>query len=102
MKKKYLYSMIKLKKWKTKFNPENYKSKNFSEEIIDAKSNKVIIKKGEKINFLKAKKLHCDGLKEIYVSSEFFYGKYLVKQIVSGDDTFKIGTELNETIIEKI
>ena len=26
-----------LKKWKTKFDPENYKAKNFSEEIIDAK-----------------------------------------------------------------
>ena len=70
----------KSKKWKTKFNPENYKSKNFSEEIIDAKTNKVIIKKGEKINFLKAKKLHSDGLKEIYVSNQFLYGKYLVKQ----------------------
>ena len=91
----------KIKKWKTKFNPENYKSKNFSEEIIDAKSNKVIIKKGEKINFLKAKKLQSDGLKEIYVSSEFLLGKYLVKQIVSGDDTFKVGTEINDTIIEK-
>jgi len=29
----------KLNKWKTNFNPENYKAKNFSEEIIDAKSN---------------------------------------------------------------
>jgi len=91
----------KSKKWKTKFNPENYKSKNFSEEIIDAKSNKVIIKKGEKINYLKAKKLHSDGLKEIFVSSEFLYGKYLTKQFVSGEDIFKIGTELNETIITK-
>ena len=44
----------KLKKWKTKFNPENYKAKNFSEEIIDAKTNKVIVKKGEKI-ILKSK-----------------------------------------------
>ena len=40
----YLFDK-KINKWKTKFNPENYKSKNFSEEIIDAKSNKVIIKK---------------------------------------------------------
>ena len=91
----------KLKKWKTKFNPENYKSKNFSEEIIDAKSNKVIIKKGEKINFLKAKKLHSDGLKEIYVSDQFLYSKYLVKQFSIGEDIFKIGIELNETIINK-
>ena len=91
----------KSKKWKTKFNPENYKSKNFSEEIIDAKSNKTIIKKGEKINFLKAKKLQSDGLKEIFVSSEFLNGKYSIKQFVLGEDTFKIGTELNETIINK-
>ena len=34
----------KLKKWKTKFDPENYKSKNFSEEIIDAKTKKVVVK----------------------------------------------------------
>ena len=27
-------------KWKTKFNPENYKAKNFSEEVIDAKNRK--------------------------------------------------------------
>ena len=92
----------KSKKWKTKFNPENYKSKNFSEEIIDAKSNKVIIKKGEKINFLKAKKLHSDGLKEIYVSNQFLNGKYIIKQFSIGEDNFKIGTELNETIVEKV
>ena len=38
--KKIILLIVKLKKWKTKFNPENYKSKNFSEEIIDAKSGK--------------------------------------------------------------
>ena len=92
----------KSKKWKTKFNPENYKSKNFSEEIIDAKSNKIIIKKGEKINYLKAKKLHSDGLKEIYVSNHYLYGKYLIKQFSIGEDIFKIGTEINETVIEKV
>ena len=44
-----------LKKWKTKFDPENYKAKNYSEEVIDAKNNKIIVKIGEKINFLTAK-----------------------------------------------
>jgi len=97
----YTYD-LKLKKWKTKFNPENYKSKNFSEEIIDAKSQKIVIKSGEKINFLTAKKLSNDGLKEIFVSTETLFGKYLHKNIVVGDDEFKIGTEINETIVEKI
>ena len=34
--------MIKKRKWKTKFNPENYKAKNFSEEVVDAKTGKVV------------------------------------------------------------
>ena len=88
-------------KWKTKFDPENYKSKNFSDEIIDAKTNKVVIKAGEKINFLQAKKLFNDGLKEIYVSNLYLNSKFLHKNIKLSDDEFKIGTELNETILEK-
>ncbi len=91
-----------LSKWKTKFDPENYKAKNFSEEVIDAKNNKVVVKLGEKINFLTAKKLSNDGLKEIFVSSESLYGKFLHRDITIGEDIFKIGTELNETIISKI
>ena len=89
------------KKWKTKFNPENYKSKNFTEEIIDAKSKKTIIKKGEKINFLKAKKLASEGLREIYVSNQYILGKYLIKDLKIGEEEFKIGSELNETMIDK-
>ncbi len=92
----------KLNKWKTKFDPENYKSKNFSEQVIDAKNNKVIVKQGEKINFLTAKKLSNDGLKEIFVSSESLFGKFLHKDIQIGEEVFKIGTELNDTIVQKI
>ncbi len=91
-----------LNKWKTKFDPENYKAKNFSEEVVNAKNNKVVVKLGEKINFLTAKKLSNDGLKEIFVSSESLYGKFLHRDITVGEDIFKIGTELNETIITKI
>ena len=92
----------KINKWKTKFDPENYKVKNITEEIIDAKSNKVVVKQGEKITFLNAKKLSNDGLKEIYVNTVSIYGKFLHKDITVGEDTFKIGTELNETILNKI
>ena len=90
-----------MNKWKTKFNPENYKSKNFSEEIVDAKTQKVVVKLGEKINFLTAKKLFNDGLKEIFVANNSLYGKYLHKDYDVKEDKFKIGTELNETIVQK-
>ena len=91
-----------LNKWKGKFNPENYKAKNFSEEIIDAKNKKLIVKLGEKINFLTAKKLSEGGLKEIYVSNLSLYGKFLQRDITIGEEIFPIGTELNETILSKI
>jgi DNA-directed RNA polymerase subunit beta len=95
----------KSQKWKTKFNPENYKAKNFSEEVIDAKNGNVVIKLGEKINFLNAKKLSNDGLKDILVSRESLYGKFLHQDIKISDDDggiIKIGTELNDTIIQQI
>ncbi|MDC1258231.1 DNA-directed RNA polymerase subunit beta, partial [Pelagibacteraceae bacterium] len=97
---------IKTGKWKTKFNPENYKAKNFSEEVIDSKNGKIVINLGDKINFLTAKKLANDGLKDILVSQESLYGKYLHRDIKISDDeeegTFAIGTELNDTIIKQI
>ncbi len=92
-------------KWKTKFNPENYKTKNFSEEVVDAKTEKTVIKLGEKINYLNAKKLANEGLKDILISKESLYGKYLHRDIKISDEEdgiFKIGTELNETIINQI
>jgi len=92
------------KKWKTIFDPENYKSKNFSEEIIDARNNKIAIKGGEKINFLNAKKLQNNGLNEILVSSESLFGKFLHKEIniEIKNETLPIGTEINETILNKL
>ncbi|WP_440633451.1 DNA-directed RNA polymerase subunit beta [Candidatus Pelagibacter sp. HIMB1485] len=95
----------KTEKWKTKFNPENYKAKNFSEEVIDAKTGEVVIKLGDKINFLNAKKLANDGLKDILVSRESLFGKFLHRDVKVSDEeegTFKIGTELNDAIIQQI
>jgi len=95
----------KTSKWKTKFNPENYKAKNYSEEVIDAKTGKVVINPGDKINYLNAKKLANEGLKDILVSRESLYGKFLHNDVKISDEegeTFSIGTELNDTIIQKI
>ena len=100
-KENFMYDS-KIKKWKTKFNPENYKAKNFYEEVVDAKTGKVLIALGEKVNFLNAKKLFNDGLKEIYVKSESLYGKFLHKDINIGEETFNIGVELNDTILQNI
>ena len=93
------------KKWKTKFNPENYRAKNFSEEVVDAKNGKVVIRLGDKINYLNAKKLSNEGLKDILVSKESLYGKFLHSDVKINDEEngiLNIGTEINETIIDQI
>ena len=72
---------------------------------MDAKTGKVVIRLGEKINFLNAKKLFNDGLKDILVSKESLYGKFLHTDLKINDDeggVLKIGTELNETVIQQI
>ncbi len=101
---KFIYD-VQSQKWKTKFNPENYRAKNFSEEVVDAKNGKVVIKLGDKINYLNAKKLHNEGLKDILVSKDSLYGKFLHNDVKISEEEngiFKIGTELNETIIDQI
>jgi DNA-directed RNA polymerase subunit beta len=100
----YIYD-VKTEKWKTKFNPENYKAKNFSEEVINAKTGEVIIKLGDKVNYLNAKKLANEGLKDILVSRESLFGKFLHRDVRVNDEeegTFGIGTELNDTVIQQI
>ena len=46
----------------------------------------VVIKLGDKINFLNAKKLATDGLKDILVSQESLIGKYLHNEVKVSDD----------------
>ena len=51
------------------------------------------------------KKLANDGLKDILVSRESLFGKFLhrdVKVNEEEDGVFKIGTELNDAIIQQI
>ncbi|MDA8737519.1 DNA-directed RNA polymerase subunit beta [Candidatus Pelagibacter bacterium] len=95
----------KTEKWKTKFNPENYKAKNFSEEVTNAKTGEIVIKLGDKINFLNAKKLSNDGLKDILVTRDSLFGKFLHRDVKVNDEeegTFSIGTELNDAVIQQI
>ena len=36
------------------------------------------------------------------MSNETLYGKFIHKDILVGEENFKIGTELNETVLSKI
>ena len=93
------------KQWITNFDPENFKRPiKLSFDLIDAKNNKKVLSKGEKLNFIIAKKLQDKNLKEILISNEELRGKYLAKDIFdkSKQSICSAGTDLNDEILEKI
>ena len=70
------------KKWITNFDVNNFKRPvKLAFDLIDAKTNKKILSKGEKLNFVIAKKLQEKNLKEIFISNEELIGKYTSKDL---------------------
>ncbi len=81
------YEFIKdSKMWSTKFVPENYKRPiKLSGDLVDSKTKKKFLNKGEKLNFLIANKLKEKGLQNLLVLNEEIIGKYTAKDIKDKD-----------------
>ncbi len=93
------------KSWNLDFNPENFKRPiKLSFDLIDANNFKKILTKGEKINFIIAKKLNEKGLKKIALSNEELIGKYVAHDIKgkSSETIIKAGFDLDSESIENL
>jgi len=91
----------KTKKWKTKFNPEDYKRPiKLRNDLINSTNGKKVLKKGSKINFVIAKKLYDEGLKNILVSSDYFLEKY-TKNNLSNPSTDEIFLKSSSPILKE-
>ena len=93
------------KSWNLDFNPENFKRPiKLSFDLIDANNSKKILTKGEKINFIIAKKLNEKGLKKIALSNEELIGKYVAHDIKgkSSETIIKAGFDLDSESIENL
>ena len=93
------------KLWNTKFIPENYKRPiKLSYDLIDAKSNKKLLGKGEKLNFIIANKLKDKNVQNIQVSNQELIGKYVCKDLKdSSNEVFiKSGFDITDELLEKI
>ena len=92
-------------KWKAKFDHEDYKRPiKLKDDLINAQDGKKVLKKGSKINFLIAKKLFDDGLKQILVTSDYFLGKYIKSDILdsSKEIVLKSGSSITQESLDKI
>ena len=94
-----------IKKWSTKFVPENYKRPiKLTYDLVDSKTNKKFLAMGEKLNFVIANKLKEKGLNNILVSNNEIIGKYVAQDIKEKNGEFLVrsGFDINEEILEKL
>jgi len=93
-------------KWKTKFIPEDYKRPiKLRHDLVNSNNGKKVLSKGSKINYVIAKKIHDDGLKNILVTSDYFIGKYTKDDItnLSTQEVFlRSGSEISQEDLDKI
>ena len=96
----------KTKKWKTKFNPDDYKRPiKLRNDLINSTNGKKVLKIGSKINFVIAKKIYDEGLKNILVSSDYFLDKYIKNNLLNPltDEIFlKIGSPISKENLDNI
>ena len=93
------------KMWTVDFNPENYKRPiKLSYDLIDAKNNKKVLTKGERLNIVIAKKLKEKGLQSVLTSKDQLIGKYIANTIKQkdGEDLIQSGFDITEEQLEAI
>tara|TARA_Y100000590_G_scaffold47153_1_gene49949 strand:+ start:491 stop:4582 length:4092 start_codon:yes stop_codon:yes gene_type:complete len=94
------------KKWEAKFNPNDYKRPiKLRNDLVDSTNGKVKLKKGAKINFIIAKKLFDDGLKNILFTSDYFLGKYIKHDLLSAttqEVILKSGSSITQEDLDKL
>lgn len=90
--------------WAIAFEPEAYIGE-MDFDLIDAKTNKVILEKGTKITPRKTKKLKEDGLKEVILSDDVIGRRYVSEEIIdskNGEVIATAGVQMSSEIIKKI
>ncbi len=93
------------KMWSTKFIPENYKRPiKISYDLLDSKTKKKFLDKGEKLNYVIAKKLKEKNLSNILVPASQIVGKYVVADLKkkNGEKLIQSGFDISEETLENI
>ncbi len=100
----YIYEKTK-KGWKKPFIAEKWKGVKPGEDLIDAKSGKIVSPAGKKISVLGAKKLAEAGLTHLLVEEEDIYGHYISEDMVNmetGEIYAEAGDEIDASLLAKL
>src|SRR5665809_65025 len=88
--------------WRMPFRPDRLRGIKPTSDLVDAQTGKVAIEAGRKVTARLAKKLADEGLKELLVSDEDLYGRYLAQDIVNmetGEIYGEAGEELDAKVL---
>src|SRR3990170_2115111 len=88
--------------WRMPFRPDRLRGIKPTSDLVDAKTGKVAIEAGRKVTARLAKKLADEGLKELLVSDEDLYGRYLAQDILNmetGEIYGEAGEELDAKLL---
>ena len=91
--------------WSTNFNPDDFKRPvKLSHDLIDAKTSKKVLSKGDKLNIVIGKKLQEKGLKNIFISNNEIIGKYTAHDLKekNGETIISAGFDITEENLTKI
>jgi len=95
-----------IKKWKTKFNPDDFKRPiKLRNDLVNSSTGKTVLTKGSKVNFVIAKKIFDEGLKHVLVSSDYLLGKYVKDDLVNPETKeifIKSGSSIDQEKLDKI
>ena len=101
------YALLKEKDlWVTKFNPNDFKRPvKLRNDLINSNDQKIVLKKGSKINLVIAKKLFDDGLKSVGFKLDHFLGKYIKSDLINSKNNevfLKSGSLLDQENLDII
>ncbi len=85
--------------WKTSFNPERMRPSKLSRDLVDADTDKVLLKAGERLSPRSLKKLSESGLKFIRVLEEEIVDKFIATDLINlktGEVLIEAGDQINE------
>lgn len=91
--------------WKTAFRPETVKVGKLVQDLVDAKTGKVVAAEGAKMNPRFARKLQTEGLNEIRVSEEDLLGRYASVDMIdekTGEIYVEAGDEITAALLESL
>ncbi|HEX9702258.1 MAG TPA: DNA-directed RNA polymerase subunit beta, partial [Rhodospirillales bacterium] len=102
--KKVVFVRVK-KGWKTEFNGERMRGVKLNNDLINAKSGRVVVKAGTKITPRLVRELLDKGLEEHQVPEEDLIGRYVALDLVneeSGEIYAEAGEEITSVVLEAL